>query len=89
MPAPTARDAEVGAFIARPEREMKRRKSPARRAALATLGMLPLVGAFISIFWMLIVHARPETLGAAIAAWLLGCVTHLLGAIVLLARIHI
>lgn len=67
---------------------MKRRKSPARRAALASLGMLPLVGAFISIFWMLIVHARPETLGAAIAAWLLGCVTHLLGAIVLIQALY-
>jgi hyaluronan synthase len=67
---------------------MKRRKSPARRAALATLGMLPLVGAFISIFWMLIAHARPETLGAAIAAWLLGCVTHLLGAIVLIQALY-
>jgi hyaluronan synthase len=67
---------------------MKRRKSPARRAALATLGMLPLVGAFISIFWMLIAHARPETLGAAIAAWLVGCVTHLLGAIVLIQALY-
>ena len=60
---PSARNAGVGAFVARPEREMKRRKSPARRAALAALGMLPLVGAFISIFWMLVAHARPETLG--------------------------
>jgi hyaluronan synthase len=67
---------------------MKRRKSPAQRAALASLGMLPLVGAFISIFWMLIVHTRPETLGAAIAAWFLGCVTHLLGAIVLIQALY-
>ncbi len=67
---------------------MKRRKSPARRAALAALGMLPLVGAFISIFWMLVAHARPETLGAAIAAWLIGCVTHLLGAIVLIQALY-
>ena len=44
-------------------REMKRRKSPARRAALAALGMLPLVGACISIFWMRLAHATPQTLG--------------------------
>lgn len=67
---------------------MKKRKSPARRAALAALGMLPLVGAFISIFWMQVAHASPETLGAAIAAWLLGCVTHLLGAIVLIQALY-
>ena len=48
---------------------MKRRKSPLRRVALGSLGMLPLVGALISIFWMLLVHARPGTWGAAIGAY--------------------
>ncbi len=67
---------------------MKRRKSPARRVALASLGMLPLVGAFISIFWMQLAHASPQNLGAVIAAWLLGCVTHLLGAIVLIQALY-
>ena len=44
---------------------MKRRKSPARRVALAVLGTLPLVGALISIFWMLLANTRPEEWGAA------------------------
>jgi hyaluronan synthase len=67
---------------------MKRRKSPARRVALASLGMLPLVGALISIFWMVVVRSSPESLGATIAAWLIGCVTHLLGAIVLIQALY-
>jgi hyaluronan synthase len=67
---------------------MKRRISPARRAALAALGLLPLVGAVISIFWMQLAKARPETWGAEIAAWLLGSVTNLLGAIVLIQAIY-
>jgi hyaluronan synthase len=67
---------------------MKRRKSPLRRVALGSLGMLPLVGALISIFWMLLVHARPGTWGAAIGAWLLGCVTSLLGGIVLIQALY-
>jgi hyaluronan synthase len=67
---------------------MKRRISPARRAALAALGLLPLVGAVISIFWMQLAKARPETWGAEMAAWLLGSVTNLLGAIVLIQAIY-
>jgi hyaluronan synthase len=67
---------------------MKRRKSPARRAALAALGMLPLVGALVSTFWMVIAHAKPETWGAAIIAWMIGCVTHVLGAIVLIQALY-
>jgi hypothetical protein len=51
---------------------MKRRSSPARRAALAALGLLPLLGAVISIFWMQLAKSRPETWGAEMAAWLLG-----------------
>ncbi|HEY5146940.1 MAG TPA: glycosyltransferase family 2 protein, partial [Polyangiaceae bacterium] len=70
---------------------MKRRTSPARRAALGAVGLLPLVGALISIFWMLLIRARPETWAAALAvieSWLLGCVTSLLGAIVLMQALY-
>jgi hyaluronan synthase len=70
---------------------MKRRKSPARRAVLGAIGLLPLVGALISIFWMLMIRARPETWAAALAvieSWLLGCVTSLLGAIVLMQALY-
>ncbi|HEX4448555.1 MAG TPA: glycosyltransferase [Polyangiaceae bacterium] len=67
---------------------MKRRTSPVRRVALAALGMLPLVGALISIFWMLFAKTRPEAWGAAVAAWLMGSVTSLLGAIVLIQAVY-
>ena len=46
---------------------MKRRNSPARRAAFGAIGLLPLVGALISILWMLLVRARPDTWAAALA----------------------
>ncbi len=67
---------------------MKRRISPARRAALGALGFLPLVGAVISIVWMQLAKSRPEAWGAELAAWLLGCVTNLLGAIVLIQALY-
>jgi hyaluronan synthase len=67
---------------------MKRRISPARRAAFAALGLLPLVGAVLSIFWMQLAKSRPETWGAELAAWLLGSVTNLLGAIVLIQALY-
>ena len=54
----------------------------------AALGLLPLVGAFLSIFWMLLAKSRPEMWGSAIAAWFLGCVTHPLGAIVLIQALY-
>jgi hyaluronan synthase len=56
--------------------------------ALASLGMLPLVGALLSIFWMLFAKSRPEAWGAALATWLRGSVTSLLGAIVLIQAIY-
>ncbi len=67
---------------------MKRRISPARRATLAALGLLPLVGAIVSIFWMQLAKSRPEAWGAELAAWLLGSVTNLLGAIVLVQALY-
>jgi hyaluronan synthase len=50
--------------------------------------MLPLVGALISIFWMLFAKTRPEAWGSALATWLRGSVTSLLGAIVLIQAIY-
>jgi hyaluronan synthase len=56
--------------------------------ARATLGLLPLVGAVLSILGMLLAKTRPELWGAAMAAWLVGCVTHPLGAIVLIQALY-
>jgi len=61
---------------------------PVRRAARASLGLLPLVGAVLSILWMLLAKNRPEMWGAAIAAWMLDCITHPLGAIVLIQALY-
>ncbi|MGH7271629.1 MAG: glycosyltransferase, partial [Polyangiaceae bacterium] len=54
----------------------------------ATLGLLPLVGALLSISWMLLAKARPQMWGSALAAWVIGCVTHPLGAIVLIQALY-
>ncbi len=67
---------------------MMMRRLTARRAVRASLGLLPLVGAVLSILWMLLAKNRPEMWGSAIAAWLLGCVTHPLGAIVLIQAFY-
>jgi hyaluronan synthase len=50
--------------------------------------MLPLVGALISIFYMLLARTRPEAWGAALAQWFFGSVTSLLGAIVIMQALY-
>ncbi len=67
---------------------MKRRKSPARRVTMAVVGTLPLVGALISIFWMVLARTRPEEWGHALASWVTGSATSLLGAIVLMQALY-
>jgi hyaluronan synthase len=67
---------------------MKKRKSPLQQAALSALGLLPLMGALISIFWMLVAKTPHGGIGAALASWVVGCLTHLLGLIVLMQALY-
>ncbi len=57
------------------------------RILRSTVGLLPLFGALISIFWMVASRggARPW---AAAASWVVGCATHPIGAIVLIQALY-
>ena len=60
-----------------------------KRIALATLGSLPFLGAFVSVLFMLWGSGRLEARGiGAFGDWVLGCMTHPIGAIVLIQALY-
>ena len=60
-----------------------------KKAALASLGSFPLLGAILSILWMIWANGSMRVRGAsAISDWVLGCLTNPIGAIVLIQSLY-
>ncbi len=61
----------------------------AKRVGLASLGLAPLFGAFLSILWMLWANGSLQVRGlGAIGDWVVGCITNPIGAIVLVQSLY-
>jgi hyaluronan synthase len=60
-----------------------------KRLGLALLGFLPFLGAFFSILWMLWATGQLSARGVlALSDWVMGCLTHPIGAIVLIQSFY-
>lgn len=69
---------------------MKRpREGAARRALLAAIGLFPLLGAVVSITWMLFATGRfSRGIGAALSDWTLGLLSSPIGVLVLVQSVY-